>query len=232
MSTEPQTATALDLEPREVEATLQPLERATMLPPRAFVDPGVFEWELETIFRGWICVGHASRVAEPGSYLMREIGSDSVVVMGGGGRPPARLPQRLPASRRAVDRGGRGQRAAPDPVPLPRLVLRARRRAQGDAPHGRGRGLRHLVLGPDPGAGRDRRGPGPGRPRAARRPTSRPTSASSAGHLERYRVEALRRAGQASLRGRGQLEGDRRELQRVPALPRRPPGAQRGSATT
>ena len=54
-----------------------------MLPPRAFVDPGVFDWELETIFRGWICVGHASRVAEPGSYLMREIGTDSVVVMGG-----------------------------------------------------------------------------------------------------------------------------------------------------
>ena len=92
MSTQPQTATALDLEPREVEATLQPLERATMLPPRAFVDPGVFEWELETIFSGWICVGHVSRVAEPGSYLMREIGTDSVVVMGAeDGRPRAFL---------------------------------------------------------------------------------------------------------------------------------------------
>jgi Rieske 2Fe-2S family protein len=54
-----------------------------MLPPRAFVDPEVLDWELETIFRGWICVGHASRVAEPGSYMMREIGPDSVVVMGG-----------------------------------------------------------------------------------------------------------------------------------------------------
>jgi Rieske 2Fe-2S family protein len=92
LSTQPQTAIALDLEPREVEATLQPLERATMLPPRAFVDPGVFEWELETIFSGWICVGHVSRVAEPGSYLMREIGTDSVVVMGAeDGRPRAFL---------------------------------------------------------------------------------------------------------------------------------------------
>ena len=86
------TKVALDLNPRDVEATLEPLERATMLPPSAFVDPSVFEWELESIFRGWVCVGHASRVAEPGSYLMRELGRDSVVVMGGpDGRPRAFL---------------------------------------------------------------------------------------------------------------------------------------------
>jgi glycine betaine catabolism A len=75
--------TTLNLDRGDVEATLEPLERATMLPPRAFYDQGVFEWELERIFRGWICVGHASRLAEPGSYLMRELGRDSVVVMGG-----------------------------------------------------------------------------------------------------------------------------------------------------
>ena len=92
MSTQLQTVTPLDLEPRDVEATLQPLERATMLPPRAFVDPGVLEWELEAIFSGWICVGHASLVAEPGSYLMREVGTDSVVVMAAeDGRPRAFL---------------------------------------------------------------------------------------------------------------------------------------------
>ena len=44
---------------------MEPLERATMLPPEAFADPGVFDWELETIFRGWVCVGHASAVASP-----------------------------------------------------------------------------------------------------------------------------------------------------------------------
>jgi len=73
----------LDLDPRDVQATLEPLERATMLPPRAFVDPGVFEWELERIFGGWTCVGHSSLVADPGSYVMRELGGRSVVVMGG-----------------------------------------------------------------------------------------------------------------------------------------------------
>src|SRR3954449_3840124 len=86
------TQTALELDRRDVEATLEPLERATMLPPRAFVDPGVFEWEVENIFSGWICVGHASLVAEPGAYLMREVGDSSVVVMGAeDGRPRAFL---------------------------------------------------------------------------------------------------------------------------------------------
>jgi glycine betaine catabolism A len=78
-----ETQAALDLDRADVEATLEPLERATMLPPRAFVDPAVFEWELGQIFSGWICVGHRSQVAEPGNYVMREVGADSVVVMGG-----------------------------------------------------------------------------------------------------------------------------------------------------
>jgi len=87
-----ETQTALELDRSDVAATLEPLERATMLPPRAFTDPGVFEWELERIFRGWVCAGHASRVAEPGDYLMREVGPDSFVVMGGpDGRPRAFL---------------------------------------------------------------------------------------------------------------------------------------------
>ncbi len=92
MGTQQQTGNPLDLDPREVEATLQPLERATMLPPQAVTDPAVLDWELETIFRSWVCVGHASLVAEPGSYLMREVGTDSVVVMGAeDGRPRAFL---------------------------------------------------------------------------------------------------------------------------------------------
>jgi Rieske 2Fe-2S family protein len=78
-----ETETPLNLSPRDLEATLEPVERARMLPTAAFVDPSVLDWELERIFGGWICVGHASQVAESGSYLMRELGPDSVVVMGG-----------------------------------------------------------------------------------------------------------------------------------------------------
>jgi Rieske 2Fe-2S family protein len=82
----------LELDPDQVALTMQPLERATMLPPRAFTDPGVFAWELDTIFRGWVCVGHASALAEPGSFVTRELGPDSVLVIGAeDGRPRAFL---------------------------------------------------------------------------------------------------------------------------------------------
>ncbi|MDQ3103116.1 MAG: hypothetical protein M3Q53_04665 [Actinomycetota bacterium] len=82
----------LHLDPRELAATLQPLERATMLPPAAFADPAVLDWEMENVFAGWVCCGHASSVSEPGSYLMRELGRSSVFVIGGeAGEPRAFL---------------------------------------------------------------------------------------------------------------------------------------------
>jgi len=82
----------LNLDPEQVVETLQPLERATMLPPAAFTDPSVLDWELENVFGGWVCAGHVSAVAEAGHFVMREIGPDSVVVVGGeDGRPRAFL---------------------------------------------------------------------------------------------------------------------------------------------
>src|SRR5665809_2881 len=76
-------STPLTLAPEAVAETLKPVERASMLPPRAFIDRGVFEWELENVFGGWVCVAHVSAVSEPGKFVMREIGDDSVVVIGG-----------------------------------------------------------------------------------------------------------------------------------------------------
>ncbi len=74
---------SLDLDPRDVALTQQPVERATMLPPAAFVSQGVLDWELDQIFRGWICAGHVSAVDEPGKFVVRELGLDSVVIVGG-----------------------------------------------------------------------------------------------------------------------------------------------------
>jgi Rieske 2Fe-2S family protein len=86
------TRPTLTLDPREIALTQQPLERATQLPPAAFTDRSVFEWELENIFRGWVCAGHVSAVDEPGKFVVREVGPDSVVVVGGeDGRPRAFL---------------------------------------------------------------------------------------------------------------------------------------------
>ena len=74
----------LPLEPSDIAKTLLPLTRASMLPPGAFTDREVFEWEVENFFAdGWICLGHISQVNGKGKYLMREVGNDSVVVVGG-----------------------------------------------------------------------------------------------------------------------------------------------------
>ena len=82
----------LKLDPDQVAETLHPVERASMLPPAAFADEDVFAWELGEIFRGWLCVGQVSQVSEQGKYVMREVGPDSVVVVGGeDGRPYAFL---------------------------------------------------------------------------------------------------------------------------------------------
>ena len=199
-----------------------------MLPPAAFTDPAVLDWELEQLFRGWICVGHVSPVDRARQLpdardRHRQRRRDRRR-----GRRPARLPQRLPPPRRAHRRGGRGQRAPAAAVPVPRLVLRPRRRSC--APRRTWTGSRtstppatacspvRLAVVGGLRAGRPQR-------RGAR------ARAEHVGdlldHLERYRVADARARRRGRLRGRRELEGDRRELQRVPALPRRPPGAQR-----
>ncbi len=40
----------LNLDPADVARTMVPVERATMLPPAAFTDPSVLEWEIDEIF--------------------------------------------------------------------------------------------------------------------------------------------------------------------------------------
>ncbi len=88
----PATHKTLPLDPQDVARTLEPVERATMLPPAAFASQDVFAWELDNIFRGWVCIGHVSAVDAPGKFVMRELGPDSIVVVGAeDGRPRAFL---------------------------------------------------------------------------------------------------------------------------------------------
>ncbi len=92
MSTPIATNGELRLDRHAIEETLQSVERASMLPPAAFADPAVLDWEIENLFGGWVCFGHASAVAEPGSWLMREIGDSSVfAIAGADGTPRAFL---------------------------------------------------------------------------------------------------------------------------------------------
>jgi Rieske 2Fe-2S family protein len=75
-------STQLPLDPAAVAATVQPLERASMLPPPAFTSESVFAWEAEDLFAGgWICAGHMSALSEPGAFLMREVGDESFFVI-------------------------------------------------------------------------------------------------------------------------------------------------------
>lgn len=92
MSTQSNSTLQLHLDSQQVARTQEPVERAHMLPPAAFASQGVFEWELEHVFRGWVCVGHVSAVDQVGTFVTRELGPDSVVVIGAeDGRPRAFL---------------------------------------------------------------------------------------------------------------------------------------------
>src|SRR3954469_9296614 len=109
----PAASTPLPLDPRQVALTRQPVERATMLPPAAFTDERVLAWEVAEIFRrNWVCAAHVSAVDEPGKFVVRELGADSVIVMGGeDGRPRAFLNVcRHRASRPAGEPEGRVRR--------------------------------------------------------------------------------------------------------------------------
>ena len=73
---------SLPLMADDLERTLLPLERATQLPPAAFTDPAVLEWEVENVFqRSWVCACHTDQVRERGQFVMVEVGESSVMVV-------------------------------------------------------------------------------------------------------------------------------------------------------
>ena len=132
--------------------------------------------------RGWICVGHVSPSTEPGRFLIREIGRDSVVVIGGeDGRPRAFLNVCRHRGARLVDEGeGQVRRRLRCPYHAWSYDLEgelARRPA-----HGRGRGLRSRPATACSRCARGRRRAAAGRPqrrgarpgRARRRPARAP----------------------------------------------------------
>ncbi len=193
-----------------------------MLPPAAFADPAVLDWEIENLYGGWVCLGHASLVAEPGSYLMREIGETSVFALADERRGAAGLPQHVPPSRLAPG--------------LKRSEGSVRRRIQCPY-HAWSYGLDGgLAAAPhmDEVEDFDRSCFGLIEVRSAvvaglllaDLSGEAPDPVAHVGDLAK-RLAQLEAAGAgarglAHLRGERELEGDRRELQRVPPLPGRP----------
>jgi Rieske 2Fe-2S family protein len=66
----------------DVAAVRQPVDRASLLPPRVFHDPQVFDFEQRAWFsRTWLCVGREEDVPMAGTYLIADVGGESVIVL-------------------------------------------------------------------------------------------------------------------------------------------------------
>jgi phenylpropionate dioxygenase-like ring-hydroxylating dioxygenase large terminal subunit len=72
------TMASFDLVER-LRATVEPEQGR--IPMFIYTDPRVYELELERLFgRTWLFVAHESEVPEPGSFVVREMGEESVIV--------------------------------------------------------------------------------------------------------------------------------------------------------
>ena len=217
---------ALPLSAAEVERTCLPLEQATMLPGAAFTDSRSSSGSVPTSSReGWICAGHIEQGRGRGRVPDDRVGGESVLVVGDDdGLPRAFLNTCRHRGARLVDRArGHGCGASSARTTRGRTASTA---ACKNAPFTEGLedfdpkcfALHEVRLAVVEGLvllDLSRRGA------AAAGAHRRPRAAARA--LPPRRAQA-RRADR--LRRRRQLEGDRRELQRVPALPGRASGAQ------
>lgn len=71
------------IDPTLLEAVLTPTPgRARTLPAEAYTSQAVFDWETEHLFEGgWVCVGRAPDLAEPGDQRAFRIGSEGILVV-------------------------------------------------------------------------------------------------------------------------------------------------------
>ena len=213
----------------ELAETRRPLLEATQLPPRAYVDEEVAGWEAERLFLGgWVCVGHAQPLASRGAFYTRDIGGESLLFMGD---DEGRAHGVFNVCRH------RGARLVSEPEgTMRRLQCPYHAWCYGfdgslkSAPH-----TEEIENFGSPGLNRVRMEERHGLLFADVSGTAGPLDdhlGDLTPHLEHYRLGELERARRDHLRRRGELEGDRRELLRVPALPGRAPRAQPPLATT
>jgi Rieske 2Fe-2S family protein len=72
------------LTPAEIAAIRAPFRRATLLPARAYHDQDVHDWEVEHVFAvDWIAVGRTEDVPDAGSFVVREVSGESVIIVRG-----------------------------------------------------------------------------------------------------------------------------------------------------
>jgi Rieske 2Fe-2S family protein len=72
------------LSAEEIAAVRRPFRSATLLPARAYHDPAIYDWELEQVFlKDWLMVGRAEEVATPGTFMLRDVVGESVILVRG-----------------------------------------------------------------------------------------------------------------------------------------------------
>ena len=65
-----------------IQTASLPLNRATTLPRQAYVDEEYFCFEADAVLKaGWMCVGHASQIKEPGSYLALDLLGEPLLIL-------------------------------------------------------------------------------------------------------------------------------------------------------
>ena len=55
------------VDPEALAQTLRPFGQSRMLPPAAYADQAVFDWELRHFYGGWVCVARGDQLANPRS---------------------------------------------------------------------------------------------------------------------------------------------------------------------
>ncbi len=66
----------------DVAATRQPVDRARLLPPHVFHDPGIFDYEQREWFaKTWLCVAREEDLADAGSYVLASLPNESAIVV-------------------------------------------------------------------------------------------------------------------------------------------------------
>ena len=72
------------LDPAALARALAPFGHSTMLPPAAYTDPAVFEWERRHFFGGgWLCVARSDQLPGPGDQRAEDTGSGGVLLVRG-----------------------------------------------------------------------------------------------------------------------------------------------------
>ena len=205
------------------------IDGARTLPREYYTSPEIFGHELEHIFtKRWLCVGREDRIPSRATGSprpsARRASSSSGTARAATGRSTTSAATAAPGSARSTA----GRFARHDPVPLPRLDLRARRPPDRRALHRRDRALRQGRLAAAPG--------GRGRPGKASSSSTSPTSPEPfdqawlplLGRFSRFNLPNLKVARTIEYDVQGQLEAAVPELLRV--LPLRAGPSRAGQA--